>query len=297
MLNILKGNQDTLKVTLDRAQGNYFPGETVQATVYVEPAKELKIQEGRIVLICRESFQYRTIEHTRDSKGHTSAHTVERWMHYEHEAAREPFLMEGTLAANVVQTHQFAAKIPENSWPSLDGRIVKVQWLVKATLDRKLTGDVNTEAVVNVLSAMSEAQTQGSYGQSSEPGEAMLSLELPGTNFLPGELISGNLLITAQKKFDANEVRVELAQAEYVSFDQGNHNENTFKVKLAGKTKFNPGETLRLPFQVQLPNPCPVSAAGNTWWAGWKLRGVLNRFLRKDTMVEQELKVYSVRKS
>lgn len=283
-------------MSLDRLQASYFPGETVQVTVHVESDKELKIQEGRVALICREEFQYRTTERYRDSQGRSSTRTVEHWMRSEQELFRQVFLGDGSLAPMTVQTFQFAASLPMNALPSLVGNIVKVSWFVKATLDRKMTSDINSEVVVNVLSAMPVETNPGSFGQSTEPGEVALSFELPELDYLPGQMISGSLLVAPQNKFDASEVRVELEQLELVSHEQGHRKGNKIQVKLTGKTGFQPGNLVRIPFQVQVPNPCLVSAATNYWWVGFKLRGVLARSLRKDTAVEVEVRIYSARK-
>jgi hypothetical protein len=167
--------------------------------------------------------------------------------------------------------------------------------LVKATLDRKLSTDINAEAPLVVLVAPTGAPTPGQFGQSNEPGETLLTLELPGIEWVAGETIEGKLLVSPQKNFDATEVRVEVEQTEWVTYDQGNQKVNEVKVKLAGKTKFTAGETLTFPFQIQIPQPCSPSGSSNNWSVTWKLKGILARFLRKDTAIEEVIKVYSGR--
>jgi hypothetical protein len=295
MFNFLKAGKVTLNVALDRPSGIYFPGETVHARISLAGDKELKFQEGRVALLYQEKYQYRTVTRRTDAQGHSHTEQVLRWQTNDQEVNRLVFLGETVLSEGSNQSFAFDAQIPVSAPATLPGNIIQVSWLVKATLDRKLINDVNAEAPLVVLVAPAGSQVRGSYGLSNEPAEAQMSLELPGTEWVAGETLQGTLLVTAQKNFDATEVRVEVEQTEYVSYDQGNQKVNTVPVKLTGKTKFAAGETLRFPFRVQIPQPCCPSGSSNAWSVSWKLKGILARFMRKDSAVEQELKVYTGR--
>lgn len=297
MFNFLKGNQITLKITLDHPEADYFPGENLQAMISVESNKELKIQEGRVALICREEYEYFTLERTTNSDGRTNTEINTRWFGRDHEVAKELFLLEGTLSPNRTQTFPFSTRVPADALPSIPGKIIKVTWLVKVTLARKLATDINAETQFTVFSAFTGEQQPGRYGQSNELGEIDLSLELPGTNWLAEDEISGKLQMLPRKKFDATEVRLELVEVENVSYDQGHRHENSLKVKLTGKMHFDPGQPVSLPFEVQVPRLCSPSASTNAWSVTWKLRVILARFMRKDTVVEQELKIYTGRRT
>jgi hypothetical protein len=120
-----------------------------------------------------------------------------------------------------------------------------------------------------------------------------MSLELPGLEWCSGETITGRLIVNPQKSFDATEVRVELEQTELVPVDRGNQKVNALKLKLAGKTRIEAGQPLSFPFQLTVPQPCSPSGSTMNWSVTWKLKGILARFMRKDTSVEQELRVFS----
>jgi hypothetical protein len=297
MFDFLKGGKVDLKVTLDRSPAVYYPGESICAAISLNSEKELKIKEGRVVLFCRDKFEYTTTTQSTDSDGSTSTSTSKIWKSEDYEQARDLFILgETTISKGSAQTFDFTAQLSEFFPPTYRGKIITVQWLVKATLDRKLAGDINaeTEAIILIAPAGERAPVQ--LGQSNEPGEADFGFELPGEEWVSGETISGNLVIRPQKSFEATEVRLELVQSEYVSYDEGNKYENVVKIKLAGKTSLNAGETLRLPFQVQLPQACAPSWSTENWSVTWKLKGVLARFLRKDTFGEAVIKVYSSRR-
>jgi sporulation-control protein spo0M len=295
MFNFLKGGKVNLNVAIDRASGIYFPGDTVNTRISLSSDKEFKFQEGRVALLYQEKYQYRTIHHRTDSQGHHHTEDVLRWQTNDQELARHVFLRETTLSQGSAQDFEFAAQIPVSAPPTYPGNIIQVRWLVKATLDRKLINDINVETPLVVLASPTGTQTPGQFGLSNEPGEARLILELPGTEWVAGETIEGILLVSPQKNFDATEVRVELEQTEWVPYDRGNQKVSVIELKLAGKTKFSAGETLRFPFQIQIPQPCSPSGSSQNWSVTWKLKGILARLLRKDTAVEQEIKVFTGR--
>ena len=248
-----------------------------------------------MVLLYQEKFQYRTIHHRTDSKGHHHTEEVQRWQTNEQELPRQVFLGETTLPQGSPQNFEFDAQIPASAPPTYPGNIIQVNWLVKATLDRKLINDINGEAPFVVLVPPTGSQTPGQYGLSNEPEEAGLLLELPGTEWVSGDIIEGLLLVNSHKDFDATDVRVELEQTEWVSYDRGNQKVNAIGLKIAGKTKFAAGETSRFPFQIQIPQPCSPSGSSQNWSVAWKMKGILARFMRKDTAVEQEIKVFTGR--
>jgi hypothetical protein len=295
MFNFLKGGKVNLTVAIDRPSGIYFPGETIHARISLDSEKELKFQEGRVALLYQEKYQYCTVQHHTDSKGHHHTETVYRWMTNDQEVARQVLLGETILPEGSARSFEFDAQIPASAPPTCPGNIIQVRWLVKATLDRKLSSDINTEVSLVVLVSPAGTQIPGQSGLSNEPDEARLTLELPGMDWVAGDTIEGTLLVTPQKNFDATEVRVEVEQTEYVAYDRGNQKVTAVKLKLAGKTRLTSGETLRFPFNIQIPQPCSPSVSSNNWSVTWKLKGILARLLRKDTAVEEGIKVYTGR--
>jgi len=295
MFNFLKGGKVNLDVAVDRPAGVYFPGETVHVKISLNSDKDLKFQEARAALLYQEKVQVRTTHRTTDSQGHSHTEEQLRWQTNNQEVARQVFLGETNLPKGSAQSFEFDAPIPASAPPTCPGNIIQVKWLAKATLDRKLVGDINTEVPLTVLVCPAGASVPGTYGQSNEPDEALLSLDLPGTEWAAGETLAGKFLVNPQKNFDATELRVELEQTELVPYDRGNQKVNAVQVKLGGKTKLTAGQALVLPFQLQVPQPCSPTGFTGNWSVTWKLKGILARFMRKDTVVEVELKVYSSR--
>ncbi|MBI5879086.1 MAG: sporulation protein [Chloroflexi bacterium] len=299
MFDFLKGAKATMTVTLDRAANQaYLPGETVRAQIVVETQGEFKVQEGRVALVYIEDYQYRDERATTDSDGDHSREIVKVWGKSEAEVQRVVFAREGPLPKNVRQTFDYSVAIPPQALPSLTGgAILKSRWVVKATLDRRLASDVNTEAMLTVVTlALGTNRAPGEFGASNEPNEAALSLALPGHEFVPGETISGQFSVRPAKNFDASEVRVELVCLENVPREKGNTHEGIAKVKLAGGTKFQAGQPIVFPFSVAVPAVAPASANTPNGSITWVLKGVLSRTLRSDTRVEEPVLVYPARR-
>jgi sporulation-control protein spo0M len=297
MFDFLKGGKAKLHVTLDRPMLPYYLGEPVRATVTIEGEKELKIQEARVALVCHEEYEYRYESHHTDSDGHHHTDVHSSWATDEMVVQQQQLMGQGAIPGSFMQSYEFAAAIPAGAPATCDGgRIVRVKWLVKATLDRKLAGDIEGKAELLVFAAPPGSMASpGEFGVSNEPKEAALALALPCQEWALGETIQGQLLVRPQKAFDATEVRVELVRVEYVPRDRGNENKEEVKVKVAGKTKLQPGQDLTFPFSLAIPSPRPVSGGTRNSTITWKLRGVLARFMRGDTVVEEEIYVYSGR--
>lgn len=293
MLDFLKGGKTTLTVTVDRPSPVYYPGETVQATVNLESARELKVRAGQVAFICQEDFKYSYEEV--DSDGNRSQNST--WGQTRHLIDQRDFLGETVFPANTHQTYHFTFLIPPTDPPTSSGTIFRLKWLIEVNLDRKLSADVRGAAEMVVLSAPpGEAITPGEYGESNEPDQANLAFFLPGKEWLPGQTIAGELRLYPHKEFTASEVRVELIQHEYVPYKDGNSaNTVAAKVKVTGKTSLRAGQPQIIPFQITIPANAAPSVAGQEGSITWYLKGILARTLRSDTSVEEEIMVYSGR--
>ena len=307
MLNLFRGNKASVKVTLDRTRCR--PGETVGAQVAVTSEKDLGIREGRVALICLMEYQYRYEERRRDSDGRWHTHDKWEWQRAQHEAGKQVILGEGTVRGGSAENYACSFVVPPDALPSCpNGKIVRVRWLVKATLDRKMAGDIEDEADVLVFNVPRGLSGPGPFGVSNQPGEAALSLAMPSLEWALGETIEGQLLVRPEKSFGVSEVRIELVRVEQVhgapapAVSVGvasrravpNEAQQVEKLKLAGGTKLEAGREVAFPFRVTIPSG-PVSGQLPDASVRWLLKGILARSLRSDTQVEQEITVYGGR--
>ncbi len=297
MFDFLKGGKARVSVELDRPSAPYVPGETIHAKVIVQGEKDLKIQNGRVALVYREEYERRYQDRDTDSQGHTTHTSRKDWETDEQAVWQHQFLEETTIRGGSNQTFEFAMPLPQNAPPTLEGgKILRGQWLVKTTLDRKLAGDVEDKRETFVFHLPTGRMGgAGTYGYSNEPVDAEMQLVLSNKEFALGETITGELIIRPKKEFDVTEIRVETARQERVPQDEGNeHNENK-AVKLAGGVKLAAGQELKYPFQLSLSTGSPITARTRHGSITWLLRGVLARRMRGDTHVEEEIFVFSDR--
>jgi sporulation-control protein spo0M len=297
MFDFLKGGKAQVRLEIDSPDQTYTAGKTIHAVVTVDGEKDLKIQQGRITLVCREEYQYRRQSTSRDSNGHRSTSVHASWGTDERTLYQQVFAGETVIPGATTQTFKFDMPIPPDATPTCaDGKIVRVHWWLTGTLDRKLASDVQEKAEIRVLSILPhEIARPGEYGRSNEPDEAHMALVLPSDKFALGETITGELIVRPQKSFDVTEIRAELEMEEKVPRDEGNRFKKQVKVKLAGKTKLQPDQEQRYPFSMTIPANSPVTFKTSHSSATWTLRGVLARFMRGDTQVEGEIEVFSLR--
>lgn len=295
MFDFLKGGKATVKVTVDRPVQPYWLGETVQATVTVNGEKDLKVQQARCELVFHEEYEYRYRDTDRDSDGHEHTEEKRSWVTQEQVVQKELMSGETTIKGGTSQTFQYRFAIPPNAAPTAStGKIVKVKWLLKGILDRKLLPDIanNVELLV-FTTPPNQNVNPGLFGSSNEPGEAELNFSLPRLEWVLGETLAGEFHIKPNKEFDATEIRVELVRREWVPRDLGNESIERFAVKLAQGTHFTPGQNMVLPFNFMLPQSAPATFRTPNSCVEWKVSGVLARRLRGDTRADQEIFVYN----
>lgn len=292
MFNIFKGGKVSMQAVLDRSDMPYQPGETVHVTLTVQGEKELKIKQGRVALVYTE--EYRIRERERDSDDNSTS-VNERTLTDHKEIRREVFMQEGVIPANTAKSYAFELPLPSDAAPTYSGRIINVTWQVKATLDRKMAPDVNSEAALTVSApAPGRRVAAGNFGMASNTGDTDMAIWLPKEEWRAGETIEGKLIVTPKKDFDVNEVRVELRRVENVPAQEGNaFTDNVAVLKPGPGTKFSAGNVAAYPFSVRIPDKGSPTLRGLNGTAVWSLKGVLARRLRSDYTVEEEIGVYA----
>jgi len=293
MFDIFKGGKVQLDVQLDKQV--YAPGDTIHARISLQNDKELKIQGGRFTLTCQQKYQYKR-KH-RDSDGHSKVDTT--WGTNDVQVHHFDFLPETTLAPGA-QAFETSFTLDAVAASSSRGEIISVAWYAKATIDRKMAADTNTEVefqVVNANPVDAAGETPREYGEANEPEEARMTFYLRSCQVTRGTALSGFLRIYPQKNFGAGEVRLELMRDEYVGDVSGSgydHSRQTkvAETKLAGKTQLQAGQYMEFPFTLALPADLAPTFAIEPGYLKYTLQGVPARTLRKDTLVKEEIIIY-----
>jgi sporulation-control protein spo0M len=297
IFDFLKGGKATVSLELDLPNAAYAPGEVIHARVIVRGEKDLKIQKGHIALVAREEYERQYQDRERDSDGDYRDVEVKRWLTDEQNVWNNQFLGETTIRGGSDQSFQFDIPIPPDAPPTLQGgKILKLNWLLKATLDRKMASDVEakTDVYIHQYPTGQSAATAVS-GASSDPGDVELALSLSNKEFTLGETVSGEFNVRPVKEFDVTEIRVELRRLESVPEALGNQSTDTRSVKISGGVKLKPGQDQKYPFQISIPDSVPITANTRHGTISWALFGVLARRLRADTTVTRQIFVFHTR--
>lgn len=289
-LDFLKSEIAMIEISLDRKE--FQPGDAVHVWITVQSEKGVKVGSGKIALFCSEKD---LVQRTTGSG--KNRHTSTTWVDHISEVASEDFLGEIEIGPNFYQTYNFNWQLPMDLLPSLEGTIIKINWMVKASLERKMAVDVHSESSILVSIPMPGEITAQADGFAREVArchldDVDLSILLPRTNWAAGESIQGRLVIQALKDFKLTDIRLELVQTEDVPDYDGNEFESKVKIDLAGSTNMTAGQTLSLPFQIGVPSYALPTISSPHGKVRWELDGILARRLAKDYHIVQPLCIF-----
>lgn len=283
----LKGAKPDLSIDLDRPTGPFYPGDTVNATITIHSEGKVKVRQAYAGLALWEKYKYKAEDAEGDSM--TSTATSEVFV------IKVALMGETEIPAGFNETYRLELPIPPDAVPPYNGEITQNRWLAKVILDRRMKRDFNAEAEIPlVVPPPGQSVQPGLYGTSSHPGEADMQIALPKLEWVEGERIEGRLLVSAQGKLKAREMRVELVRREHVPREEGSTKDITVdKAQLGGKTELSPGQLAEVPFRLTIPQQgCPTRQTAHST-VTWTLRGVLSRRLAKDLTVSQAILVYN----
>ena len=286
----LFGKKAELEVRTDRT--TYRPGEAIGVQVRVRGEDELQIEEGRVELIVTNRYTYR--DETRDSDGDrtirrvtTAGDTV---------VAVQRFLEAGTIEPGSTAEQTLTILLPAGVPATGTGEITAVAWKVRAALNVKRAGDPDAEFPITILApAATHADRAARQPESDAALAANLAFEVPTRSLRAGTAIEGTFQVTPHDAIDAQEVRVELVRREEVRRGEGLTEETVIaSAAFGGDARLHPGQAREFPFALAVPpDACPTLDTEYTT-VRWLLRGVINRRLRADHTLSQELNVYNV---
>ncbi len=288
VFGLFGGGQAQISLEIDRPHDYYLPGDHLEAKVTVEGEKDLDIQEGRAELLCEETYIYRYIDSDGDSRSHKVKDNLVE--------LQQSFLGQTKVAGGSLQTFDLAFDIPSWGPPTYGGKITNVRWLVKTVLDLKLRRDIRQE-IEFMVAAPFTGQTGGTgrYGVSDSPQDCELGFWLPGKEFREGDEVEAQALIQIRERFGVRAVRVELQRIEHVPRRNGNTNKVVEqKIELLGAKEFASGTDLELPFTFRIPAAGRPTLHTKNSSVRWVLALIMDRKLRKDFRVEEDIHVFTV---
>ena len=277
------------KTTIDLQVANevVVPGDLVAAHVVVGGERDDKLQGGRVELGYENRYYKREYRSSSsDSSFSSSSGGWEDVLRTEAIVVATEALSlgggPGPAAYDVALALPLDAPASVNKW---------VEWNVTAMLDRRRGRDRSETVPLTVLCAPG---THAAWAQAQQVSNADcdMFLELPTRTVGLGDTLAGVLNVVPTSSFSARAVRVQLEH-------RMQHEDDIVRTlgkeetTVAGSTAFQPGQALRLPFQVGVPPDGIPSLRAKHSEVHWSVKGVCDRRMRGDYTVEAEVEVYN----
>ncbi|MBI4337815.1 MAG: sporulation protein [Chloroflexi bacterium] len=268
-----------------RAPERCLPGESISFEIGLDLQEpEVRVRQVRVELVGEETYYVR--ETTSGPRGQTR--TVVRAKDETFVAQTSAVMDEGLLRPGERTGWQGSLQVPRDATPSSRGKLVNIRWTLRAVADVPGRRDLVQQQAMAVL-----APGQGNGGHESEEGfpEGRLALYLSSTAARPGEVLRGKLRLSVLQELRLRAVRVELVRIEQAGVrDEANVVRST---RLMEGTTLRASEEAVLDFALDVPPDAPPTTGSPHSALRWVVRGVLDRSLRLDTRVTQEIRVYS----
>ena len=264
-----------------KAQDSCLPGEPIPIGIQVTTENEIKPREVRAELVGEETFY---VTETRHSGGHVSTQTVKKneiFVRITETLAEQPSLYKG-----VEQKWGCFLQLPPEAPPTCRGKLVNIRWKLKAVLDVPKRIDLSQEKSLIVF-----CQPRDSSGTSGAPAERTFSevtliLEAP-PGASAGDTLLCHLTLQTKEKLSIRGIRGELVRIEEAGVRRAD--EVVSKTQVSGAGSFWPDESPEFEFYLDIPAEAPPTANCRRSSLRWKVRVVIDRRMKTDFNLEQEL--------
>ena len=262
------------------------PGAEVEARVELVPREDFHVRLGKVELVCVETC----VQTTRSQYGVHYSKKTHNW------SIAEETIMEDRIVrrwGGISTDVKFA--LPPDALPTLIGTPVqKVQpgiaWAVTAFLDVTKARDMRQRQELTVvrLSPLEEPPPQPAESLSKH-SQCDLALSLSRSQARSRDRIEGSFRAEMVREVDASEVRVELVRVERLGNESQDHTVDT--VTLEQDETLGSGETREWDFRLDVGRVTVPSLETEKSSVKWLVKGILDRRMRRDLRVEQEIRV------
>ena len=261
-------------------------GDELDARVALLPKGDFRVRHGRVELVCIETWVQRI-----DSQYGPSYHRKTEVL----SSQGETFLEDQTLRNGVPYSADLRATVPGDALPTLSGALVQkiepgIAWAIKVDMDVARARDIKESHEVTVI------PTPAARGSRPVPavtestrGGCSLTLELSQHEARSGDRVDGTLRAEPQGDVTASEARVELVREE--KFGNTAKNQVVDQLTFERDLSLQSGETRDWGFSLDVGRIAMPSLKTEKSSVRWLVRAVLDRSLRTDPKVEQEIDV------
>ena len=262
------------------------PGAEFEARVELVPREDFHVRLGKIELVCVETC----VQTTRTQYGvHYSKRTHTR-------SLAEETMMEDKIVrrwGGISTDVRFA--LPLDALPTLNGTTVQkiepgIAWAVTAFLDVTKARDMRQSQEFNVvrLPDLDDSQPTPVVAESGHR-QCALTLSLSRSDARSGDRMDGSLRAEMLEDVTTSEVRVELVRVEKFGNESQDHSVDV--VALERDATLRSGQTREWRFQLDVGHVGVPSLKTEKSSVRWLVKGTLDRRMRRDLRVEQEISV------
>ena len=261
-------------------------GDELKARVELVPKEDFHVRLGKVELVCVET-NVQTVRSQYGVSYHKKTHT--------RSIAEEAFMENRIVRRLAGASTDVRFVLPPDALPTLEGTAVnKIQpgitWEVRASLDVTRARDMRQIQEVTVVRTPAPDDTPPRPVVSEERHrQCALTLDLSRSEARSGDRLDGSLRAVMLEDVDAAEVRVEMVRVEKFGNEAQDHSID--KVSLGRDATLQSGQTREWRFQLDVGHVGVPSLKTDKSSVTWLVKGILDRRMRRDLRVEQEISV------
>lgn len=260
-----------------QAPDSILPGALLPLEIRITAGEEIKPREVRVELVGDETYY---------EKRHNSYMVV----HFIFARTVQTVAEQPVLSQGVEQKWNRSLQIPPDILPTSRGKWVNICWTLRVVPDVPKRIDLSQEKPLNVFCPPPQVSNTPVLPAEKTFGQVVLSLNAPQAASA-GNFLKGRLALQIKENLIINSIRIELVQVEDAHDRKANQVVST--TLISGEASFSQNESPSFQFALDVPTQAPPTAICKHSSLRWKVRAVIDRKLKTDFNVEQELLVYN----
>jgi hypothetical protein len=264
---------------------NALPGAQVPVDINLVAHEQINARGVRLELVGRETYY---VKHTHTDKNGTHTTIVkkeEAFSRTEQYVSERPVLVPGAE-----QRWKGTVNVPPNAPPTCKGKLVDIEWTVKSVLDVQNRPDQLHESTLKVFRLPVTSFVPVETARIHQFSDLSMRLEVPRV-LADRDVLIGSLQIETKKAFSLRSIRVELVRQEEAGVRKSEEAEVTQSI--AGATSFSAFDSPSFDFSLTVPENAPPSMTSPHSHLRWVLKATLDRQMRKDFNIEEEILLYN----
>ncbi|NLG50967.1 MAG: hypothetical protein GX552_12745, partial [Chloroflexi bacterium] len=293
---------------------HYVPGECINGFVELMPEDTLKIQGGKMYLVCQGVYTYDQLP---ENEGDEPEYRQEA---HQYSTSEVDIVPAGIVRRGVLQRYPFSFPIPQDALPTHHGYICAIQWTLDVVVDAPDLPPIDAHREIVVEAPPPALLTNPEGYQSATSSQAcQLLLHLPRAVYAEGEQVSGRLHVIPSEDMQVQEISVVLLRVEntlkgddhfvYVSgWDAesgmfrgqrraGGQGTSYVWVEserpVIGPLEIESGKSVTHPFTVDLPSECRPTFSTKEGRVTWKVGVVVTQPDQPDIRAFHEIIVHT----